>query len=128
MSKGLQYGRGHLTDHVAHGQAIDERRRDLSRQQKWIPTRAWTQSYSAKLNEMVRCDTTGGGFTVSLPSASAIDAGEMIGVKITHICIGNVVTVLPVTGQTIDGNDSYGVTGSYASLTFESDGGNWMVV
>ncbi len=71
------------------------------------------------------CDTTAGGFTITLPSAEAY-AGRVITIK--KMVAANTLTVAAGGGDTIDGSASLPFTTQYDYLTVQSDGLNWLVI
>jgi hypothetical protein len=88
-----------------------------------------TSAYTAAVNELVRCDTTGGVFNVTFPSAPA--DGSIIGIlDVAGTFATYAVTVLP-NGKTVEG-DSVGfmldVNGSYESFIYTSDTSNWRLL
>jgi hypothetical protein len=78
----------------------------------------------AAIEELVRCNVSGGGFTVTLPSAVGL-TGRGIAVKKTTSS-GNTLTIACSGGQTIDGSATYTITSNLGGATFVSDGANWM--
>jgi len=85
--------------------------------------------YNAAVNDLVRVDPSGGGFTVNLPVGAAGDAGKEIIVKNVSDS-ANAVAVAPQGGQTVDGNllgDS--IASGRTSRTYVFDGvSDWMIV
>ncbi len=91
-----------------------------------IVTAIKTANYTAAIAESVRCDPSGGAFTVTLPSAVGI-AGQKIEVKnVTDS--ENAITVDANGSQTIDGSLTRTLDTPRACETYESDGANWMLV
>ncbi len=72
-------------------------------------TAVQTSAYSAAANQLVRCDTTSGAFTVTLPSAPA--AGTLCGVKM--VTQGGTSAVTVACG----GSDVLNKTGGSTTLT-----------
>lgn len=70
-----------------------------------------TTNYSAAAGDLVPCDTTSGGFTVTLPAAPA--DGTLIGVK--HVTQGSTNAVTIARG----GSDVFNKTGVTTSLTLD---------
>lgn len=101
-----------------------------------------TANYSVELFvDGVKGDASGGAFTVTLPDAAAIN-GRKVSVKKTDSS-ANAVSVAAMTGavldsvrggsgaadQTIDGSTTpIAITTQWLSLTFESDGTNWIII
>lgn len=75
-----------------------------------------TTTYTAGANELVQCDCTAGGFTVTLPAAST--AGQVVVIKRTEFG-GNTLTVQRA------GSDTIG-TGAATSTTLVSTEGLWL--
>lgn len=85
-----------------------------------------TGGYIASFDEVVRCDPSGGGFTVTLPAAS-VAAGRTVIVKNTTSSI-NTITIDGDGAETIDGQASVTITEGYKSLTFVSYGSEWGII
>jgi len=84
-------------------------------------------AYGAVQNDLVRCDASGGGFTVTLPAALD-DTGHYIAVK-KVVSTANVVTVAAQVGETIDGVASITLAGLLDAVWLVSDGvSNWSAV
>lgn len=81
-----------------------------------VQTAVKTANYTAAANELVRCDTSGGSFTVTLPTAPV--AGTLAGVKQVAVAgVGtNAVTVA------CGGSDIFNVSGGAASATLTLKG------
>lgn len=85
-----------------------------------------TGAYAAGTGDFVRGDTTSGGFTVTLPTAPTI--GATISVQKTDAS-GNVLTVAPAGGGTINGDANATIVARYAGAIFEHLGSNvWVTV
>ena len=85
-------------------------------------TASKTTTYTAAASEFVRCDSSGGAFTVTSPAHSS---GAYFTVKMTDSSF-NAVTISPASG-TIDGLASYKLYVQGAAVTLISDGTNWQV-
>jgi hypothetical protein len=83
-------------------------------------------NYVASAWEIVLADTSGGGFTVTLPTAIGISGQIIIVKKISSD--GNDLTVDTTGGQTIDGETSQVWSDQFASMTLVSDGANWRIM
>jgi len=85
-----------------------------------------TGAYGAAIQDLVRCDTSGGGFVVTLPTAVGND-GRGITIKkvVSH---ANAVTMNTTAAQTMDGIASGAdtITDVLGTVTYVSDGANWM--
>jgi hypothetical protein len=93
------------------------------------PTAVKTSAYSASSNEIIRCNTSGGAFSVTFP-ASPLD-GAIIGiVDINNTFANNNLTILPA-GKTIEGDaTSYvlDMSSIYVSFIYSSSTGNWRLL
>lgn len=86
-----------------------------------------TADYTAVIGELVRCDPSGGGFEVTLPTAVGNDG---MGITIKNVTDStNAIALNTTSGQTIDGAASGVVTIAEArgTLTVISDDANWML-
>ncbi len=85
---------------------------------------AQTTTYAAAINDLVNC--TSGTFTVTLPTAVG-QAGKSIIVKNSGT---GVITINTTSSQTMDGiaSGSVKLNTQYTSLTFVSNGANWILV
>ena len=93
---------------------------------KYDITTSKTSSYNAVLNEVVRVDPSGGGFTVSLPDPTDT-TGETIVVKNTTSST-NIITIDSIGGESIDGQSSVTIQTGFESLTFVSYGIEWGII
>lgn len=84
-----------------------------------------TGTYTAVINDFVRCDPTSGGFSVNLPTASGVTMQSIIVKNVSNST--NVITVHANGSETIDGSATATLSVGYESLTLYSDGTNWMV-
>jgi hypothetical protein len=73
---------------------------------------------------LVECDATNAAFSVTLPDAKSIKNCLLI---IKRVNATNAVTVQGLTGQTIDGADSYSLATQYDTVTLASDLSNWVI-
>ena len=94
-----------------------------------IPTTTKTANgYVASANDLVRCNTSGGAFSVTLP-LSPVD-GDVVGFFDTNSTFATYnLTILP-NGKTIEGDSSsmiLDVNGTYMSLTYVSATTNWRI-
>jgi hypothetical protein len=91
----------------------------------WTTTNQ-SSNYTAVGNNVILCDTSAGGFTVTLPLAVENKDKTIMIKKISND--GGAVTVDPQGAETID-NDSQKTINFYlTSFTVISDGSNWWVV
>lgn len=95
----------------------------------WTVTAVKTGAYNAQPGDLVRCDPTGGGFTVTLPAIGTSNKGFPITVK-NQSASTNTITIARTGGDTIDGAAaSTTITTARGVLRFVSDGtGDWMLV
>jgi len=98
----------------------------------WVPHLAEEQgaikiaNHTAKLNELVKCDPTAGGFTVTLPTVVGHTARITIKNKSGS---ANAILVAAAGGETIDGASPLSMVTPRQSVTLVSDGvSEWMVV
>jgi hypothetical protein len=85
-----------------------------------------TAAYAATpADRFLACDSTGGAFSVTLPSA-ALYPGLALTVKRVNAG-ANDVTLAGAGGQTIDGAATLALTAQWAYATVFSDGVNWLV-
>jgi hypothetical protein len=82
--------------------------------------------YVPSNNEIVLWDTTSGNKVINLPSAST-STNFIIRIKKADATI-NTLTINGDGSDTIDGNSSVTLTGSYHSLTIICDGTNWFII
>lgn len=85
-----------------------------------------TGAYAAAIGELVRCNPSAGGFTVTLPSAAGL-ASQKVGIK-NVTSSQNRLTIQTTGGETLDG----GVTTNFwergwVYVEYVSDGTNWML-
>ena len=89
-------------------------------------TTSKTSNHNASFGEVVRCDPSGGGFTVTLPVASG-GTGQIVVVKNTTSST-NTITIDGNGAETIDGNSSVGISEGFKALTFVSYGSEWGII
>jgi len=83
-----------------------------------------TGTYTASEGDLVLADTSGGGFTVTLPAASS---ETVVTVKKTDSST-NTVTVATPGAETIDGQTTIDISSQYSSRDFVSDGTDYYMV
>lgn len=85
-----------------------------------------TSAYNAVIWDFVLCDPSGGGFTVTLPTAVGVN-GKSIRVKNKTSSV-NTITLATTSSQTIDGSSNLPIIErGFALLEFVSDNSNWWV-
>lgn len=83
-----------------------------------------TGNYTATADDtVVLCDTSGGGFTVTLPAS--VDSKVYVVKKISTDA--NTVTVATTGGQNIDGATTAAITAPYASIDLIGTGSAWWI-
>ena len=89
-----------------------------------VKTTAYTASVST--DHIIRVDSSGAAFTVSLPAGHTV--GDTIVIKdVTGSCGTNNVTIDPNSAETIDQLATYPMSVNYQSVAVVSDGTNWLV-
>jgi len=83
-------------------------------------------AYLAAVGDLVLCDTSGGGFPVTLPTAIG-NSGKSVTVKKIS-SDGNELTLDTLLAQEIDGETSQIWSDQFASMTVVSDGANWHII
>lgn len=93
----------------------------------WVVTAIKTANYTpADWGECVRCDPSGGGFSITFPPAAGA-AGRQIQVKNTTSST-NTLTYDGNSSETVDGSATQTSATALSCITFESDGTNVMRV
>ena len=86
-----------------------------------------TAIYTAAVtDDVILCDASGGGFTVTLYTAVGY-SGKEIEIKKTDSSTG-VVTVDGNASETIDGQTTMTLNFQYSSMRIISDGSNWYII
>lgn len=90
------------------------------------PTSIKTGTYTAQIGDLVRADTTAGGFTVTIQTAVGF-SGAQIGVAL--VAGTNALVIATTSGQTIAGLTPANFNLLYAgeTLYLVSDGSNWLL-
>ena len=86
-----------------------------------------TANYNAVEQDVIQCDTSGGGFNINFPAITAGNVGKTITVWISTPEAANAVTVFPTGLNTINGggSDSF----DNGARTYMSNGNNtWMKI
>ena len=98
-------------------------------------TSAKTSAYTvvaADSNKVIKCDASGGAFTVTLTAAATLGDGFIVTILKTSADTNsgtNAVTIDPNGTETINGaSASQTLQGSYSHLTIICDGSNWQVM
>lgn len=86
-----------------------------------------TGAHAASFNELVRCNPTTAGFTITLP---AIVSGVMAQIVIKNVSNSpNTITIATSGGNTIDGQATAAISAARGALFLVSDGtSDWMVI
>ena len=83
-------------------------------------------------NKVIKCDASGGAFTVGLTAAATLGDGFVVTILKTSadvVSSTNAVTIDPNGSETINGaSSSQRLQGQYSHLTIICDGSNWQVV
>lgn len=86
---------------------------------------AKTGNYTAKVGELVQCDVSGGGFTVTLPTDPA--PGALVAVKKVDASL-NTLTIAPAGGGSIEGQATATTITQWAGAIFTHVGSNvWLI-
>jgi hypothetical protein len=89
-----------------------------------------TAIYTAVINDMVRVNSTGGAFTVTLPAAPA--DGDKVGLQdVSNACAANPVLLAAAGGKTVEGDAtglSVNVNGAHVELMYNATGTNWKML
>ena len=95
---------------------------------RWTVTSVKTADYTASFGEFVLVDSSGGGFTVTLPAASG-GSGKAVAVKQTSSSTLNTVTVDGNGAETIDDAASItlSTTPAFNCFVFVCDGTEWWI-
>lgn len=87
-----------------------------------------TANYTATLSDdVILCDATSGGFTITLPTAVG-NTGKVYHIKRTDMTLANVVTIDGDGTETIDGATTRLLHTQYEEWTITSNGANWDVL
>lgn len=90
-------------------------------------TQAKTTTYTAlNTDGIIKCDTSGGAWTLTLPAASGNGGLELLIVKTTSDA--NAVTVDANGAETINGATTTLVSSQYESLKIRCDGSAWFII
>lgn len=92
-----------------------------------VPLKTVTTTNTTVASDCVTlCNAAGGGFTNTLPDATAVRVGASYLFKKADTS-ANEVKLLPVASQTVDGAPYYTLAAANATATLRSDGANWWV-
>ena len=92
----------------------------------WSVTAVKTSAHTAAIGELVRCDPSGGAFTVTLPTAASVSGQKIVIKNVTTST--NIITLDGDGSETIDGSLTVLMSVGYQALTLCSDGTNWMII
>ena len=94
---------------------------------EWAVTDVKTANYTQSASgEVVRCDPSGGAFTITLNFAVTGSGFKVIVKNVTTST--NTITIDVRVGGTIDGVTTKTITTDHGWMRFISDGSEWMVV
>lgn len=82
---------------------------------------------AADNKSLIRCDASGGAFTVALTSAATLGAGFEVSLKKIDSSV-LAVTIDPNSTETIDGATTFVLNEQFEEVTLRSNGTNWEVV
>ncbi|HVI39881.1 MAG TPA: hypothetical protein VM577_04405 [Anaerovoracaceae bacterium] len=85
-----------------------------------------TSLYTAVIGDLVRCDPSGAGFTVNLPTAAGNVNNAVVVKNVTSST--NTITIDAFGSETIDGSLTQVISIGFQALTFVSDGTNWIII
>lgn len=92
----------------------------------WTVSAVQTANYTASINEVVRYDTSGGTFTITLPPAAGA-SGQQVAIK--NVVNDATGLILDADGsETIDGQATQTLQVPYVGIRLISDGANWMIL
>lgn len=90
------------------------------------PTVTKTGNYTATVDDhTIRCDTTSGNITISLPAAAG-NAGRIFVIK--KVASANTVTIDPSGAETIDGSSTASLSANYEHTRIQCNGTGWDVI
>lgn len=93
-----------------------------------VPLETVTTTNTTGLSDWITlCNAAGGGFTNTLPDATAVRSGASYVFKKAD-ATANEVKLNPVSAQTVDGASYYVLAAANATVTLVSDGSNWWVL
>lgn len=116
---------GGSTDQYYHFTLAEHTR--LSGKVNVLQTTTKTSTYNITTADYtIRCDGSGGGFTVTLPNATTC-TGQIFAVKKVSTS-GNIITIATTSSQTIDGSLTAPISVPYLSLNIQSNGTNWDII
>ncbi len=81
-------------------------------------------NYTASIDELVPCDVSGGGFTITLPTAVG-NTGRSVCVKNVTTSTNNLVVSAP-GAEAVDGTGSVTLSAAHATVTCTSNGSGWL--
>jgi len=84
-----------------------------------------TDDGAAEADAFVQADTSGGAFTLTLPSAVGLQ-GRRIAVSLVED--GNTLTIAAPGAETINGDPTYTLTTQWQSVGLVSNGTSWIAV
>ena len=88
-------------------------------------TAAKTSNYTAVIDDFIRCDCTGGAFTVTLPTAVGQGGRKIVIVKTDSTT--NALNIATTSSQTMNGVTTNNLSTAYEEVELVSDGANWIL-
>jgi parallel beta-helix repeat protein len=86
-----------------------------------------TANYTlTQTDEVILADASSGAFTLTLPSAASVGAGQEYTIKKIDGST-NAITIDPNGTETIDGAATYSLASQWKYVTIVSDGANWVI-
>lgn len=92
-----------------------------------VKTGAYALTGATDTQDTLRFDASGGGFSVTVPSAASVGAGFEVTVMKSDAS-SNAVTLVRSGAETINGLTSIALSIQYEFVTLLCDGSNWLIV
>lgn len=103
---------------------LAERTEDLESERRIVVSK--TTTYTANAFEIILCNSSGGGFTINLPSAASNTNKEITVKKISSD--GNTITIDGNLSETIDGELTLLINSQWDAVNMISNGSNWFII
>lgn len=86
-----------------------------------------TGNYTATASDnLIKCDASSGGFTITLPAASTVSGLSLDVIKID--ATGNLVVIAANGAETISGSNTWVIGTQWTNLTLRCDGTAWYII